>query len=430
MIRRIALLTSLAVAAAAAALCVANEHYVAGILSVIAVIILGIMLLKAMSRSDRDVELLLDAVKNNDISIRLTNPDSRVARSLNQIADILHRERRKAAESECTYSMILQAVSAGVIVTDSRGYVVKINDAALRMFGFEVLTHIDRMAAIDPELPSVLAGSRAGSRFQMTVSGNTLSVRRNVVVLVSEAVIGGEDLKVFVFDDIAGELESREVESWSRLTRVLIHEIINSLTPVTSIAHTLLSSPESGALPQNIRKGLDTIGAMSESLTEFANNFRTLSYLPSVNAHPIELRPMLENMVTAAHSTAPDRIAIRLAHCDPDLMIYADAALTARVITNILSNALVAVDGVKDAEISIAAYCNSDDSVTIDISNNGDVIDQDTAENIFVPFFTTRPDGQGIGLALCRQIMKAQGGNVALLPYGADGLTVFRITFP
>lgn len=428
--RRIALLAALAVVSAAMALCFATGYYAAAILLACFGIVIAFAIMKMMDRSDRDVSLLLDAVKNNDSSLRFSNSNSRVARSLNQIAEILTRERRRTVESERTYSLILQAVSAGVIVTDARGYVVKINDAALRILGFEVITHIDRMAAIDPELPSLLAASGAGNRFQITVGDRSQLVRRNVVVQVSEAVVAEEKLKIFVFDDIAVELETREVESWSRLTRVLIHEIINSLTPVTSITNTILSAPEIKTLPQEIRKGLDTIGTMSESLTDFVNNFRTLSSPPAVNPRPVDLRPLLENMIEAARSIGSGDVEICLTRCADDLMIYADAALTSRVITNILTNALGAVAGRSDARITVAATCNADDSVTIDIANNGPMIDPETSENIFVPFFTTRRGGQGIGLALSRQIMKAQGGNVSLLPYTDSRLTVFRITFP
>lgn len=430
MIKRITLLAVVSIAAAVAALFMAKGYYTAGVIAVIALVAADVAIFRIMNKPYKDVDLLLEAVKNSDTSLRFTEPGSRVAQSLNQIARILHRERCKAAESERTYSLILESVSAGVMVVDARGYVVKINGGALRMLGLEVLTHIDRLAVIDHKLPSMLRDSRAGNRFHIKVNSNSMSVRRDVVILVSEAVISDEKLKIFVFDDIAVELDSREVESWSRLTRVLIHEIINSLTPVTSISHTLLSSPEIDSLPPNIRTGLDTIGAMSESLTEFVNNFRTLSSPPTVNAQLVELKPLLGNMIMAALSTAPENVAIRLVHCDEALIIYADSSLTARVITNLLSNAVAAVEGADNAAITISARCNPDDSVTIDISNNGPIIEPSVAENIFVPFFTTRCGGQGIGLALSRQIMQAQGGNVSLLPYGPTGLTTFRITFP
>lgn len=429
MIERIVLPIALAAFGSVAAWCFLVGQMAFGVAAGIVIIWLIIRLNEVMRRTDTQVHLLLDAVRNSDTSLRFSSDDTRVTRSLNEIASILHRVRQAAAESERTYSLILAAVSAGVMVIDSKGYVSKINEAALRLLGLEVLTHIDRLGTVNPDFPAMLRDARTGSRLQLPLPAGVTAASRNVVIMASEAVIAGEQLKIFVMDDIAGELESREIESWSKLTRVLVHEIINSLTPVTSISRTLLSSPDTDSLSPEIRKGLDTIGSMSEGLTDFVNSFRALTSPPKVNPSLMELRPFLEKMVLAARSAAPEHIEITLKDCDTDLMVYADAALTARVITNILSNAVSAVEHTDTPLITVSASCEPDDSVIIDIADNGPRIDATIAESIFIPFFTTRPDGQGIGLPLCRQIMKAQGGSVTLLPYGKSSLTVFRIAF-
>ena len=429
MIERFVLPVALAAFGFVAAWCFFSGHIALGVAAVLVIAGLIIRLNKAMLRTDSQVRLLLEAVKNSDTSLRFSSNDSRVTRSLNEIAAILHRVRLTAAESERTYSLILSAVSAGVIVIDSKGYVNKINEAALSLLALEVLTHTDRLQALNPDFPAMLRNARAGARLQLSLPAGMTAASRNVVIMASEAVIADEHLKIFVMDDIAGELESREIESWSKLTRVLVHEIINSLTPVTSISRTILSSPEIASLPPHIHKGLDTIGSMSEGLTDFVNSFRALTSPPKVNPSLMELRPFLEKMVMAARSASPAHIEIKLQECDSDLMVYADAALTGRVVTNILSNAVSAVDHTDNPLITVSARCEPDDSVIIDIADNGPAIDPATAESIFIPFFTTRPDGQGIGLPLCRQIMKAQGGSVTLRPYGESSLTVFRISF-
>lgn len=430
MIERIILPVSLVAASALAVWWLLTGHLLPGSLSACVVMLLLVRMVRLMNRTDNQVRLLLEAVRNSDTSLRFSSDNTRVTRSLNEIASILHRVRQTAVESERTYSLILSAVSAGVMVIDSKGYVRKINEAALRLLSLDVLTHIDRLSAVNPDFPSMLLNAAPGVRLHLTLPGGLASHSpRNVVIMASEAVIAGEHLKIFVMDDIAGELESREIESWSKLTRVLVHEIINSLTPVTSISRTLLSTPDTESLPPEIRKGLDTIGSMSEGLTDFVNSFRALTSPPRVSPSLMELRPFLENMIMAAKSSAPADIEITLAKCDPDLMVYADAALTGRVITNILSNAVSAVEGIPHPVITVSASCEPDDRVIIDIADNGPQIDPLTAESIFIPFFTTRPDGQGIGLPLCRQIMKAQGGSVTLLPYGASGFTVFRVAF-
>ncbi len=430
MIERFLLPIALAASAAVSVWLFLTGHMLGGSVAAGVALALILRIIRIMNRTDSQVTLLLDAVRNGDTSLRFSSHDTRVTRSLNEIASILHTVRKTAAESERTYSLILGAISAGVLVIDSKGYVSKVNEAALRLLGLEVLTHIDRLKAVSPDLPAMLTNASGGHRLHLTLPGGiNTSSPRNVVIMTSEAVIAGEQLKIFVMDDIAGELESREIESWSKLTRVLVHEIINSLTPVTSISRTLLSTPDTESLPPEIRKGLDTIGSMSEGLTDFVNSFRALTSPPRVNPTLMELRPFLEKMIMAARSAAPADIEIILAECDSELMVYADAALTGRVITNILSNAVSAVEGIERPVITVRASCEPDDRVIIDIADNGPKIDPTTAESIFIPFFTTRPDGQGIGLPLCRQIMKAQGGSVTLLPYGESGLTVFRVAF-
>ena len=328
MIERFVLPVALAAFGFVAAWCFFSGHIASGVAAVLVIGGLIIRLNKAMMRTDSQVRLLLEAVKNSDTSLRFSSNDSRVTRSLNEIAAILHRVRLTAAESERTYSLILSAVSAGVIVIDSKGYVSKINEAALSLLGLEVLTHIDRLQALNPDFPAMLRNARAGARLQLSLPAGMTAASRNVVIMASEAVIADEHLKIFVMDDIAGELESREIESWSKLTRVLVHEIINSLTPVTSISRTILSSPEIASLPPHIHKGLDTIGSMSEGLTDFVNSFRALTSPPKVNPSLMELRPFLEKMVMAARSASPAHIEIKLQECDSDLMVYANAALT------------------------------------------------------------------------------------------------------
>ena len=215
MIERFVLPVALAAFGFVAAWCFFSGHIALGVAAVLVIAGLIIRLNKAMLRTDSQVRLLLEAVKNSDTSLRFSSNDSRVTRSLNEIAAILHRVRRTAAESERTYSLILSAVSAGVIVIDSKGYVSRINEAALSLLGLEVLTHIDRLQALNPDFPAMLRNARAGARLQLSLPAGMTAASRNVVIMASEAVIADEHLKIFVMDDIAGELESREIESWS-----------------------------------------------------------------------------------------------------------------------------------------------------------------------------------------------------------------------
>lgn len=394
----------------------------------ITAIIFATVAIRYTRRQRQSVELMLGAVRNHDTTLRLCGEDPVIDVQLNEIAGILHDVRRQAYESECTYSTIFNHISAAVMVVDSAGFVRMVNNAALRLFGVEVLPHIDVLARVDPSLPVLLGNASHGSRINFSIPSSA-----ELVITASSGEIAGEPMKIFLADNISAELQQAETESWMKLTRVLIHEITNSLTPIVSIAHTLT---DGHALAQEHQRGIDTIGLTARNLMEFVERFRTFSHTPKARSEPIELLPFLTGQVEAARTTISGDIRITLSVKPRDLMIYADPGMTARVITNIINNAAVALtdsetDSVREgAEIIIIAGCDDAENVLIDIANNGEQIPADNTSRIFTPFFSTRSNGQGIGLALCKQLMRAQSATITLLPYTHSPLTTFRLTFP
>ena len=357
--------------------------------------IVCLVLHRRYRRTIGKVTFLFNAIDNLDFSFNFPEQgrDKLINESLNRIRRILETARHEAIERERYYEQIINAVSTGIMVVDERGCVLQHNDAALRLFGVETLTFESQAAA--------------------KLASEDFSVRDTT------SMLHGKKVRIIAFSDIRNELSSREMESWTKLIRVLTHEIMNNVAPITSLSETLSHK----ANDNEIKEGLSVINSTGKQLLNFVDNYRRMTLIPKPQPKLFYVKPFLERMVAISkeYSKTSD------IHQDislPDLLLYADESLIAHVVTNILKNAVEA----GASAITIAAYTAPDDSVCIDISNNGKPIPTDEAQQIFVPFFTTKPTGSGIGLSISRQIMKQSGGSIELIT-SSDSTTLFRLKF-
>lgn len=237
-------------------------------------------------------------------------------------------------------------------------------------------------------------------------------------------------MRILAINDINSELDDKEIDSWIRLTRVLTHEIMNSVTPITSLSDTLLSIHEDA--DSEIRNGLEVISTTGKSLISFVESYRKFTHIPTPEPSLFYVQKFAERMTNLArhHNNFPN-ITININIEPADLIVYADEKLITQVVLNLLKNAMQAIgSGQPDGLIELKAYCNPDESVIIEVSNNGPTIPPEEAEHIFVPFFTTKEGGSGIGLSISRQIMRLSGGSIALKSNPAINKTSFILTFP
>lgn len=397
------------------------------------------------TRHTRRMNYLLDAVENEDYTLRfpvkhkgndfkLSHDDEEMNRMLNRLVEALSHVKTKAIQQEKYYEQILNLADTGIVVLNSRGDVYQTNRALMRLLGMEVWTHVDQLKSVSPELLAALRSARPGEQRQVTTALHLTEC--HLAMRVSGVNLHGEELRIVAVSDIHRELDDREIDTWIRLTRVLTHEIMNGLTPVTSLSQTLLTLP--GASQPEMRQGLEAIHSTGEGLLQFVGSYRRLTHLPTPHPTLFNVKPFLERQLQLAKSTSEVQ-ATKLEAAD-DLMIYADEGLMALVVTNILKNAVQAItlrESEKEdstasetckGEITVRAYCAEDESVHIEIANNGPKISPEVAEHIFMPFFSTKSGGSGIGLSLSKQIMRISGGELTLLPYSATGeWTVFSI---
>lgn len=395
-------------------------------------------------RHTRKVLFMLDAIENSDTSVHFSETDGTednrlVNRSLNRVARILHNVKSETAQREKYYELILDCVNTGIVVLNDNGAVYQKNNEALRLLGLEVFTHVRQLSRVDAHLTDTLTACRPGDKFQ--AAGNERGTV-NLSVRVSDITVRQEHLRILALNDINNELDEKEMDSWIRLTRVLTHEIMNAVTPITSLSDTLLELTEENISKEEVRHGLQTISSTGKGLLAFVESYRKFTRIPTPEPSLFYLKGFINRMVELARHQHPDiPVVFNTSIVPDDLILYADENLISQVITNLLKNAIqafethtpattetntAATEATTEKHINIRAYCNEAEAVLIEISNNGPAIPPDIAGHIFIPFFTTKENGSGIGLSISRQIMRLSGGSLSLI---AGKETTFVLKF-
>ena len=377
----------------------------------------------------RKVAVLLDAIENDDPAVHfyehvIDKDASKVNVMLNRIACILQNIKKETIQREKYYELILDFVETGIVVLDDKGNVFQKNRKAMELLGMEVFTHVKQLGRVSESLRKVFEEILPGQKMQVEYTNER--GKMTPYFRASSITIQDKPYRIIALNDISHELDDREIDSWIRLTRVLTHEMMNSLTPVTSLSEMLLTLP-GAQKDEELRQGLETIHTTGKGLVNFVMSYRKLTRLPSPEPTLFDVRPFLERMVQlAGHQHSDSAIRIVLKEVQEDLMAYADENLLTQVMTNLLKNAVQAIGEAPDGEIRLRAYCDEQDMVRIEVSNNGPKIASEIAEQMFVPFFTTKEEGSGIGLSLSKQMMRLQGGSISLLPY-RDEWTTFVV---
>ena len=379
-----------------------------------------IRLYRHYRRNIKKVIFLFDAIDNVDFSFNfpmqgVSKNDRILHQSLNRIKAFLQHTREEQMEREKYYEKILNMVDAGIMVVDSHDNVLQHNQAALRLLDTDVLTHLNQV--------------------REKLKDEHLSKHETATMIKDKPV------RIIAISDVSHELSNQEIDSWIKLIRVLTHEIMNTITPVTSLSETLLKELEedmhwegrfatcpNSPKEKDLRIGLETIHKTGTELLSFVNNYRRFTHVPQPQPSLFYVEPFLNRMAMLCNHEVSIEVAPK------DLIVYADESLIAHVVTNLLKNAVEAIKEKESTEVSedkhafirIKAYANEQETIVIDVTNNAGNI----AAHIFIPFFTTKKEGSGIGLSLSRQIMRVSGGTLSLHQDKEENTTTFRIVIP
>lgn len=366
------------------------------------------------------IDFMSDALDSGESAFRYSEDhwsDRRLNRSLNRLRSIFEAEKSDIRERERYFGIMLDHVQSGVIVIDGD----KIDYSNVIARGFLGMSDISSLRQIERISPELANAFRSASEVESKAS--FVSERGTVQFSISActARLHGKDVSIVTFNDITLEMENNESESWTRLIRVLTHEIMNTVTPIASLSSALSQNLDAYDT-EDVRSALGTISSSSEGLISFVQSYRSLTHIAAPVRKAFYLRDLVNDSVTIAQANWPSA-RVSYHELSEDIILYADYGQISQVMNNLIKNAVQA--GASD--IDITASIDKRERTVINVANNGEPISETGREQIFVPFYTTKGvSGTGVGLSLCRQIIRLNGGTINLTSSTHEA-TVFTI---
>ncbi len=391
------------------------------------VTILVINLIKFLNSTNRKISYFLESVQNEDSMLSFpTNisdkPIREVYQGLNKVNKQIQQLKIEGRQQEQYFQTLLEHAATGIVTFNSNGFVLHANSAAKKMLTVDVLTHINQLERVNHNLFQAIKNIQPFEQklvsvttergiIQLSIKSTSFKVKDNELILLS-------------IQDIRNELDEKELDSWMKLIRVLMHEIMNSIAPITSLSESLcqfFTIDGRPALPEEVTeatiqttlRGLNVIKEQGNGLMLFVESYRKLTRLPKPDKIIFKSEDLVNRIkVLYASLENSEKVKLTIAVNPPDMELFADENLIAQVLINLTKNALQANDKNPEGKIQITVGLNPENRPEIRVADNGPGIPDEILEQIFVPFFTTRENGSGIGLSLSRQIMRLHGGSL------------------
>jgi len=415
-------------------------------LSLIFIILLGVLtvnLISYLNITNRKIRFFFDSVRNDDSNLffpfEITNTSlSSLYQSMNKVNKQIQQLKMENSRQEQYFRTLLEHLAAGIITFDENGFILHANSSAKKLLSVEVLTHLQQIERIDRKLfdainnikpyeRKLIAFLAENGEIQLSLKATSFKTNENELVILS-------------IQDIKNELDEKEIESWMKLIRVLMHEIMNSITPITSLSESLsniYSVDGSPVKPEQVNvktiattlQGLNVIKEQGKGLMSFVESYRKLTRVPEPEKKYFKVSDLFSRvriLYNSLDNSANCKLSVILTN--PSLELFADQNLISQVLINLLKNAVEANENNSDATIRISANEGTDNHPEICVIDNGPGIPEENIDEIFVPFFTTRQNGSGIGLSISRQIMRVHGGNLKVRS-AQDKETVFCLSF-
>lgn len=366
------------------------------------------------------IDFMSDALDSGETAFRYSESrwrNRRLNKSLNRLRSIFEGEKADIRERERYFGTMLDHVQSGVIVIDGEKIDYS-NTVAKGFLGMAEISSLRQIGRISPDLANAF---REASEMESRAS--FISERGTVQFSISActARLHGKEVSIVTFNDITREMENNESESWTRLIRVLTHEIMNTVTPVASLSSALSQNLDSYSA-EDIRSALGTIASSSEGLISFVQSYHSLTHISAPVRKAFYLKDLVNDSVNIAKANWPS-VNVLYRELSSDVILYADYGQMSQVLNNLIKNAVQAGAG----NVSITASIDKREQTVIDIANDGEPISASGQEQLFVPFYTTKgSSGTGVGLSLCRQIVRLNGGTIKLSSSTQEA-TVFTI---
>jgi nitrogen fixation/metabolism regulation signal transduction histidine kinase len=422
--------------------------------SIISLFLLGVFTVSFgswLNRTNKKLAYFFSAVRNEDTSLFFPEGvgfanEKLLNKSLNELNTRLKDARINIELQEKFYKNIMEKIRTGIISFYSNGVVEFTNPEIKRMFGLDQIPHINKLKNIDPRLVELLENIESGEqrRINVKVNHNLLSL----AVHSQSIIIQSREIKIVTLQDIKSELDMHEMDSWQKLIRILNHEIMNSVAPITSLSSTISGfykegeeqrSPEyiTPKIISDTLRGLNIIEDHGKGLIHFVESYRSLTQLPKPEFIRVNIKEFFERITILVNSYYDSDAGSDINISNPvirskvtpdDLTLMADDKLLAQVFINVIKNSIEAFgEASKGDSIALNGYKNPEGRIVLVVQDNGPGMDAETLEKIFVPFFTTKETGSGIGLSLSRQIIRLHNGNISYDSTAGSGTIVTMI---
>ena len=369
------------------------------------------------------VTYMLDALEDKELNFRFDERRLRgrkFNRTLNRLRNIFDKERHEIIEQEKYFGLMLDHVKTGIAVIEKDGRVTYCNKTALSLLGIATFGHIRQLRSVSDSLYASFRTIADGNEERASYYNE--SGKMTISLTASQATIGKDNVRIIAFNDISNEIAENEQQSWSKLIRVLTHEIMNTITPIASLSDTLMTFD--GA-DDDIRNGLSTISESSKGLIKFVDSYRNLTRVAPPVKKAFYFKELAERVINLTREqTIMSGAICTYVEKSEDVLLYADEGQITQILINLVKNAVQA----EAKNIEITAEINLSEQIIINVTNDGNPISKESQEEIFVPFFTTKQEGTGIGLSLSRQIMRLHNGSLSLTK-SDDHSTVFTLIF-
>ena len=405
-----------------------TQAYKTTVLVFVFLLLASLNLIRYFNRINRWISFFLMGIENEDTSLRIPSETGNKAidavfKGMNNLNELFKQTKIKISTQEQYYNTIINQSATGLFSVNKKGRIININPSAIKLIDVQEYQHINSLKRIDKSIPKFII-REDNTPEQSAIFENKYG--QKILFNKSELTIAKEKIILIAVSDITKELDNREVDAWVKLARTLSHEIMNNITPITTLSQvisgyfikdkkTISVSDINTKTIDNTVKGLNIIEERSRGLMNFVNNYRKFTKLPEPQFSKTNLSVLIENNLIASKAYSGfDSISIEK-DIPENIYFNTDAALLSQVITNILKNASEALIHAQTSEPKIEIILfETANSVRIDIKNNGPKIPPEVAEQIFVPFYTTKEEGSGIGLSLSKQILLSMGGDIQL----------------
>jgi two-component system, NtrC family, nitrogen regulation sensor histidine kinase NtrY len=384
----------------------------------------------------------MDAIQFDEVSasFKTTSGDATVQKLHREMNEALNKVRQSRKEKDSEHQFfknIVQHVGMGLLTFKRDGSIQIINNAAKRLLRIEKADRLNDIRPVSEDLVEAFLKLKTGGRELVRVKSGDETVQLSIFAI--ELTLRGEEVKLISMSNIQSELEEKEMEAWQNLVRVLTHEIMNSVTPISSLATLVEEELQRKIInddlvlqkddAQDMHLSVQTISKRSEGLIKFVREFRSLTHIPKPKLAEVPVKPLLEELAMLHKKELADNgIAISISVEPADVNVTADKTLIEQVLINLIKNGIQAFGDKVERQISLTSFLGENGSVIISVKDTGTGIEPEALEKIFIPFFSTKKTGSGIGLSLSKQIMRQHEGTITVKSVLGEG-TEFVLRF-